>query len=250
MFECSWERKVPIASGLQSSPSYHHFSSLSCSLSIYFSKKQTISNVFILLLFLPSVVLSSPVLPPLPFKSASSEVLGNSVHCPLAVASDTHNPIHAHESSFEILSFLGMRPGSTRSLGSLGMDPIVSGMCAGGVIPSHLLSRLALSQIVQNICWNGSVTQIPNARCRGRCSQCRKGSWWHSGGTLAVLWHAEGKGRCTCSVWFFWALNWSFICQVSWIFSLSLYSFLIHSIGSKVYLLWLDSWCSFLLIEG
>lgn len=108
----------------------------------------------------------------------------------LSVASDTHNPIHAHESSFEILSFLGMRPGSTRSLGSLGMDLLVLGICAGGSIPSHPLNRLALGQMVQNICWNGSVTQIANAKCKGKCSKHRKGSRLHSGGTSAVLCHA------------------------------------------------------------
>ena len=112
------------------------------------------------------------------------------ISCPvyyvLSAASDTLNPVHTHESSIEMLSFLGERPGTTRGTVSLGTHPGVSQECAGGSSHSHLMSSLARSCMVWNR-WNGPVAQTPHDKYKGNCSKPGKGSWPHVGGTLAMV---------------------------------------------------------------
>lgn len=180
--------------------------------------------------FLPSVVLSNPSFAPLTFKSACSEVLGNSLDVrtgplctvPFLATATTHNPIHAHESSFEILSFLAWGLGLPGAWEPGNGSSSLRNLC-WGFHPSHPLNRLALGQMVRISVGMGQWHRLLLMQS-AEMLKAPKGSRLHSGGTSAVLCHAvlEGKGSCTCSVWLLGALGGLLSVRVGWILFLSL----------------------------
>lgn len=143
-----------------------------------------------------------------------------------------------------MLSSLGVTPAQRHGTpGSTSWS--VSGMY-WGFQPSYLVSRLALSQIVQSNC-HGSVAWTPHEECKGELLKAPNPliSFRWCFGSGVSCWVPESRGRCpppkgtaeppalhSC----LWAVSWSFICKVSKIIFLCLWNLLIHSTGSKVYL--------------